>query len=323
MKSAGLIQSNSGQAIRSIGDLLRPLSAELADLFDDAPIPAALAFAINLPSPEWEPQTAQTIPAGAKLGLIAGPEVLRFHAISALQRLARSARIMVANTWGAKGVFNWADPHHMGTVGLQADDFRLLNFHEIDLVIAFGADPLESPDDAIGCEVLHIHPLQIEKLSIPLITTEIDSQKKPPLFTAIADIAQPGYLSNQFPRHPARCVMDVKRSVPPGGIVVVEPGPLGLWFARTFPTEAPGTIIVPAWSKPGAAAAIGLISAIYGHHATVITSSPMDHVSAAIQEIGAAIEAPLKIEEWGPADIDLSVTESLIAVAGEVIAWRT
>jgi len=323
MKSARLIQSNSGQATRSIGDLLRPVSGELADLFDDAPIPAALAFAINLPQPAWEPQIAQTIPAGAKLGLLAGPEVLRFDAIAALQRLATGAGIMVANTWGAKGVFNWADPHHMGTVGLQADDFKLLNFHDLDLVIAFGADPLESPDDAIGCEVLHIHPLQIEALSIAPTTTDIELLTKPPLFTAIADIAQPGYLSNQSPRHPARCVIDVKRSVPPGGIVVVEPGPLGLWFARTFPTEAPGTIIVPAWSKPGAAAAIGLISAIYGHHATVITSSPMDQVSAAIQEISAAIEAPLKIEEWGPEDIDLSVTKSLLAVAGEVIAWRT
>lgn len=322
MRSAPLIQSNSGRAIRSVGDLLRPVSAELADLFDDAPIPAALAFAINLAPPVWEPQDALRIPAGARLGLLAGPEVLRFDAIAPLQSLVRSAGMMVANTWGAKGVFNWADPHHMGTVGLQADDFRLLNFHELDLVIAFGADPLESPDDAIGCEVLHIHPLQIEKLSILQITTKVESLTKPPLFTAIADIAQPGYLSNQSPRHPTRCVMDVKRSLPPGGIVAVEPGPLGLWFARTFPTEAPGTIIVPAWSKPGAAAAIGLISAIYGHHATVITSARMDQVSAAIQEIGREIEAPLKIEEWGPKDIDLSVTESLIAVAGEVIAWR-
>lgn len=312
-----------GRAIRSVGDLLRPVSAELADLFDDAPIPAALAFAINLTPPAWDPEDALRIPAGARLGLLAGPEVIRFDAIAPLQSLAKSAGMMVANTWGAKGVFNWADPHHMGTVGLQADDFRLLNFHELDLVIAFGADPVESPDDAIGCEVLHIHPLQIEKLSIPQITTKIESVTKPPLFTAIADIAQPGYLSNQSPRHPARCVMDVKHSVPPGGIVVVEPGPLGLWFARTFPTEAPGTIIVPAWSKPGAASAIGLAAAIHGRHTTVITSSPMDFITDAIQEIGTRIEAPMKIEQWGPTDIDLSETESLIAVAGEVLAWRT
>lgn len=308
--------------MKTIGDLLRPISGDLADLFNDAPTPAALSFAINLSPPPWEQSLAPDLRKGQRLGLLAGPEVLRFNAIASLQRLAKSAGLMVANTWGAKGLFNWADPHHMGTVGLQADDFRLLNFHELDLVIAFGADPLESPDDALGCEVLHIHPLQIETLSIPQKAGEVESLEKPPLFKAIAAIAQPGYLSNQSPRHPARCVMDVKRSVPLGGIVVVEPGPIGLWFARTFPTEAPGTIIIPAWSKPGAAAAIGLICAIYGHHATVVTSSPMDHVSTAIREIGNQIEAPIRIEEWGATDIDLSETQSLIAAAGEVIAWR-
>ena len=309
--------------IQSVGDLLRPVSGEVADLFIGAPIPAALAFAINLPPPLWERRDAPTIREGAKLGLLAGPEVLRFDQIETLASMARRAGMMVANTWGAKGVFNWADPLHMGTVGLQAEDFKLLNFHDLDLVIAIGADPLESPDDAIGCEVLHVHPLQIETLSIARRTADFESLTKPPLFTAIADIAQPGYLSNQTPRHPARCVMDVKRSVPPGGVVVVEPGLLGLWFARTFPTERPGTIIVPAWSRPGAAAAIGLIAAIHGRHATVITSSPMDAITAAIQEMGTQIEAPVKIEQWGPGDIDLSETESLISVAGEVLAWRT
>ena len=31
----------------------------------------------------------------------------------------------VVNTWGAKGVLRWDDPHHAGTAGLQADDFDL------------------------------------------------------------------------------------------------------------------------------------------------------------------------------------------------------
>ena len=230
---------------------------------------------------------------------------------------------MIANTWGAKGVFNWADPHHMGTAGLQADDFKLLNFLELDLVIAIGADPLESPDSAIGCEVLHLHPLQIDSLALQGSDFDVKLLDKPPLFKTIADIAQPGYVSNQSPRHPARCVMDVKRSLPPGGMVVVEPGPLGLWFARTFPTEAAGTIVVPAWSKPGAAAAIGLIAAIHGRHSTVITSSPMDEVTAAIQGLGNQIEAPIQLESWGPSDIDISETKTLIAAAGEVIAWTT
>ncbi len=309
--------------METIRDLLLPISGDLAGLFSDAPIPAALAMAMNLSPPVWSQTDTPSIPKGAKIGLLAGPEVLRFNAIDNIHRLAHRSGLMVANTWGAKGVFSWADPHHMGTVGLQANDFMLLNFHELDLVVALGADPLESPDDAIDCEVLHVHPLQIDSLALPKSPTNSDSLKKPPLFTRIADIAQPGYLSNQSPRHPARCVMDVKRSMPPGGIVVAEPGPLGLWFARTFPTETPGSIVVPAFSAPGLAAAIGLVAAVSGRQATVITSAPMDPVTAAVQQLGNQIEAPIRIESYGPTDIDLSVTLELIACAGEVIAWRT
>ena len=41
-------------------------------------------------------------------------------------------------------VFNWDSPHHMGTCGLQADDFALLGFAEYELIVASGIDPLES-----------------------------------------------------------------------------------------------------------------------------------------------------------------------------------
>lgn len=309
--------------MKTLGDLLLPISGELAGLFIETPIPAALAMALKLPPPVWRYTDTPNIPKGAKIGLLAGPEVLRFNAVNDLHRLAHRSKLMVANTWGAKGVFKWADPHHMGTVGLQANDFTLLDFDELDLVIAMGADPLESPDDALRCEVVHVHPMQIESLAIKESSVNIELQEKPPLFKAIAAIAQPGYLSEQNPRHPARCVIDVKRSLPPGGIVVVEPGLLGLWFARTFPTETPGSVVIPAFSAPGLAAVIGLVAAINGHHATVITSEPMDQVTEAVHEISRQIKASIHIESWGPADIDLSATKSLIAAAGEVLAWRT
>ena len=64
-------------------------------------------------------------------------------------RSPRPRNIGVANTWGAKGVFAWDSPHHLGTCGLQAHDFELLGFADLDLLWVTGLDPDESPARAL------------------------------------------------------------------------------------------------------------------------------------------------------------------------------
>lgn len=304
-------------AVESLGDLLRPASAVLAAAFEDVGVPGALAHAIRRPAPSAPPGPVPAVPRGARLAVLAGPGVLAHLAVDALHRFAERAGLGVANTWGAKGVYAWDDPHHLGTVGLQRDDFTLLALDRVDLVLAVGVDPLESPDAAIGRPVLHVDPRHLDDLEV---TVAAAPPERPPFFDAIASVVGPGYGSEDRPRHPARAVMDLKRGVPPGGIVTGEPGMVGFWIARAFPTDAPGQVVVPAWQRPGAAAAAALVAALGGRHATAVLPEPLDPTTAEVARIVDALEVPVRIEPWG-ADVDLGRTAELTAVAGPIVAW--
>ena len=300
-----------------LGELLRPASPELASHFDDVEVPAALAFALELPAPDSPAPPRPQLPDDATFAILAGPGVLAHRAIDALHRFADRAGAGVLNTWGAKGVYRWDNPHHLGTVGLQRDDFPLCDLDRVDLVLMVGADPAESPDAAIGRPVVHVDPRHLDDLPVDRMT---EAAARPRFFDAIAAVAGPGYVDDARPRHPARAVIDLKHGIPPGGIVTAEPGPVGLWFARTFPTDAPGQVVVPAWSRPGAAAALALAAVLRGRHATAVMPAPLDEITVEVARIADMLEAPVRFEPWGE-DVDLTRTDELIAAAGPVVAW--
>ena len=239
----------------------------------------------------------------------------------ACREFAAAAHVGVANTWGAKGVFNWDSPHHLGTCGLQADDFALLGFADLDLLWVAGLDPDESPAERyeFGARVVTLRPTDLAALATGIARSSYPIEP-PPLFERIAAVAQPGYVDDRVPRHPARAVMDLKQRTPAGGIITAAPGPAGLWFARTFPTDAPGTIVVPARATPGIAVACALAAARAGRPATAVAVEPLDDVSQALVELGARLSAPLTVELWGD-DVDLSLTGLLVDAAGPVVAW--
>jgi hypothetical protein len=215
--------------METVGDLLRDASPDLAAQLE-VPIPGALASALHLPVP---PRLGATVgrldqPRG-RTAMLAGPGVLRDRAVDGLREFAVAANVGVANTWGAKGVFNWDSPHHLGTCGLQADDFELLGFADLDGLWVVGLDPAESPPERyeLGARVVPIQPADLAAFA-PQVARSSYPIEPPPLFERIAAVAQPGYVDERFPRHPARAVMDVKRRLPPGGIVTAQPGPAGL-----------------------------------------------------------------------------------------------
>jgi thiamine pyrophosphate-dependent acetolactate synthase large subunit-like protein len=312
------------RAVETIGELLADASRELAAQFADIPIPGALRYTLGLPPP---PRSGAPIglldqPRGRTV-MLAGPGVLRDRAVDGLRAFAAAANVGVANTWGAKGVFNWDSPHHLGTCGLQADDFVLLGFADVDLLWTVGLDPAESPPTriALGATVVPIAPGDLDpfaghvaRSSYPIVV--------PPLFERLAAIAQPGYSDDRFPRHPARAVIDAKQRLAPDGVVTADPGPAGLWVARTFPTDAPGTVVVPAVAAPGIGAALALAAARAGHPALAVTIDPVDEATRAVWDLARALDADLTVEVWGD-DVDLSLTELLVEAAGPVVAWAS
>jgi thiamine pyrophosphate-dependent acetolactate synthase large subunit-like protein len=309
-----------------LADALRPYSAELAAHYADVEIPAAVeepwTFAgstsfITIGSGEtFSPDLLAD--ASARVALLVGPRALKDTA--GIHRVAHELGAPVANTWGAKGIYPWNDGHHMGTCGLQRDDFVLLGLGEFDLVIAVGLDDAECrpsvpPDIRLVYFRGDLMRLPVPGAPRPLVPAGLNE-----LFRRISAIAQPGYVDEAVPRHPARAVMDLKQSLGPATRVTAQPGDVGLWIARTFPTDRLGSIAVPAHDRPGIGAAVGLASAARNTETVTVARDPVDDETHAILELAARHDLPLRLEVWGD-DVDWSRTDDLIAAAGPVVAW--
>jgi thiamine pyrophosphate-dependent acetolactate synthase large subunit-like protein len=308
--------------VDTVGERLRAISGELASAFGDVPTPPAFAWALD-PRPRLHTAERRGHDLGdpeGRLAILAGPHALEFR--DALHRVAEHLSAPVANTWGAKGIFPWDSPHHMGTCGLQSDDFALLGFADYGVILATGIDPAESPEHRFAlAPVVHVLPKTLGHLAedVPPRSHPIEPNA---LYDRIASVAQAGYVDDRVPRHPARAVMDLKRSMAPGAVLTAQPGPVGLWVARTFPTDGPGTVFVPAVDAPGIAAALALLAAAAGRDAVAVTEAPIDPVTEMAVEVAARAGTPFRLEVWAD-DVDLGLTSLLVDAAGPVVAWKT
>ncbi len=334
----------------SVGELLRDGGADpgaVSTAFDDLPVPASLEHALGVEPPPPVTSEPPDLPVGKPV-VLAGPEVVRARQIEGLRALASAANAPVANTWGAKGVFAWDSPHHMGTCGLQARDFELLGFDTYDVIVATGTDHLESPLERFAlAPVVDVDPSALGALAAG-VTRAPGPIRPNNLYERLAAVAQPGFVDDRVPLHPARAVADLRAALLPGGVVVADPGPAGLWVARTFPTTEPGTVVVPAVAAPGLAAALALVAALRGHAAIAVTTEPLDRVTLDILELAARLAVGFVVDVWGgggpvrtAADhldalhaahrepgvtivdvpVDQSRTDALVDAAGPVVAW--
>jgi thiamine pyrophosphate-dependent acetolactate synthase large subunit-like protein len=284
--------------------------------------------------------------------VLAGPGVIDDDAIDGLRALAAAGDLGVANTWGAKGVFAWDSPHHLGTCGLQARDFELLGFGAADLIVATGVSSPESPRERFAlAPVVEIAPTALRDAAGRVRAT---SAPQNDLYPRLAAVAQPGYADDKVPLHPARAAADLGAVLPAGGLVVAEPGVAGLWVARTFPTPAlaPGEarrVVVPARYTPGGAATLAVEGARAGRPTILVVERTPDTATRAVIEAAASEHLELTVAVWsddagslahvdehqarlrdalatpGVVLIDLAVelgdTSLLIDAAGDVVAW--
>jgi thiamine pyrophosphate-dependent acetolactate synthase large subunit-like protein len=301
----------------TIAALLRAAgAATLADPFAGVPVPASFAVACGIEL-ELPPvgRSVPTLDCDRPTALLAGPGVLATGAVDALHRFARAANVGIANTYGAKGVFAWDSPFHLGTCGLQADDFSLLGFDDVEQIVAIGVDPVETPRERWArAPVVDVDPRHLEVLvdRVRPATASIETSE---LYRRIAAVAQPGYVDDSVPRHPARAVADLAVTHP-DAIVIAQPGPTGLWLGRVLPTDRPGRVTVPARAIPGIAAALALVAHQRGVEAVAVTLDPVDAPTRAALDL----EPDLRVLAWGE-DVDWSRTAELIAAAGPVDAW--
>jgi Thiamine pyrophosphate enzyme, central domain len=340
----------------TVGELLRDAAAGtdvegLARRFDRLPVPAGLVHSLGLqpvaaPAPPVPDTLAGEVPDNVVV--LAGPEVVRTGAVDGLRAFATAANVPVANTWGAKGVLMWDSPHHMGTCGLQARDFELLGFATYDAIIATGIDADESPRELFElAPVIEVPPGELERLG-QLVRRSAEPIRPNDLYARLSAIAQPGFVDQRVPLHPARAVADIRAALPPGGVVTADPGVAGVWVARTFPTTEPGSVLVPATAVRGSAAALALVATLRGRPAIAVTVEPLDHATLAVLELATELAAEFAVDVWGAggpvrrADdhlgqleaavrdpgvtildvpVDVSLTRRLVDAAGPVVAW--
>jgi hypothetical protein len=339
--------------VETVGLLLRAAAAgadigSVAEAFDRVEVPSTLAYALGLdPERDDRVQTAE-LPAG-RFVVLAGPGVVATRSIDGLRAFATAANVSVANTWGAKGVLPWDSPHHMGTCGLQAHDFELLGFARYDAIVSTGTDLAETPSERFAlAPLVDVPPRELGRLA-DLVAPTTESTPTTELYERLSAIAQPGYVDDRVPLHPARAVADLRATLPAGGVITADPGLAGLWVARTFPTTEPGTVVVPSVATPGIATALALVAALRGLPAFASTTEPLDHATLALLELATDLGAALVVDVWGAggpvrraADhlaqlqaasrepgvsildvpVDAGLTRKLVDAAGPVVAWE-
>ena len=201
----------------------------------------------------------------------------------------------MANTWGAKGMFAWDSPHHLGTCGLQADDFALLGFGDVDLLVATGLDPDEAPEArwALAPHVV-VAPEHLGSVgwrpaprspAHPTGSTR-SSPRSSNDFALVAGtpLPRPGR------RRPAR-------RAPWGGVIAADPGLAGLWIARTFPTTDARRSAFPPPSRP-AMRPRPRRGAFDGRPAIAVTTAPVDSTTARVLELAAVMGVGFPLELW-------------------------
>lgn len=239
------------------------------------------------------------------LGILVGPGVVRDGCVDGLRAFARQVGCGVVNTWGAKGVFAWDDPLHFGTAGLQARDFELAGLGQVDVLVTSGldADEVTSQPWLGRAEVIDVAPADLEsiELDLPAGTTV-----RPALYTELAAVIGPMYAAPGSP--PARAAA-LAAALPVDGLVVAEPGLVGFWLARTFPTAVSGSVLVPAAGGAAAAWSAAASAASAGRPVVLVAASRP-----------TADLADVVLEVWPPGEVDLDPS-ALVSVAGEIVAW--
>ena len=352
---------------------------DLVDVLASVPgvdVPAATAIHLDLdleavlevavmPAVEPERSLVFTLdPSMASLNLVAvvGPGVVRAGGVEGLKAFARSAGIGIVNSWGAKGVERWDSPFNFGTAGLQARDMELAGVPSTDIVVASGLDSAELSVASLGNPVVQeVAPGQLAALCHRWAGSQPAPEVRPALYRDLADLVTPLYESDAVPLSPARAALHLSGALPDGGVAVADPGPAGLWLARTFPTSFPGSVCVPATSIAGFAAAAALVCALEQRPCLAVSGagaegwgsdgSP-DPTTDALMELARGLGVGLALQVWGtegslrsfddhvsllkdhlrvaegatevrldPVPVDLSVTASLVEIAGPVVAW--
>ena len=215
--------------------------------------------------------------------LLIGAGANRKRACRMLRRFVDRTCIPFVTTQMGKGVINEDNDHFIGNAALSSNDFVHRALDAADVIINVGHDVVEKPPFFMvpgGCTVIHVNYTSAEidpvyfpqveivgdiAYSIWKIGDELPGQclRDYSFFekvrTALAGHLRQGADDSRFPIYPQRLVADVRRVMPPDGIIALDNGIYKIWFARNYPAYLPNTVLL---DNALAAMGAGLPSAI-------------------------------------------------------------
>lgn len=301
----------------------------------------------------------QAVHAANRPVLLAGPGVLHHGAVPGLHALATVLDTGVLNTWGAKGVFDWRDPHHWATVGLQARDLELGGMAGADLVLTSGLDPDETPRDlGSHAPVLDVPPAALDRLASTMAPRRrlgvVEGSVEPPtLRQRLSAATSRGWARSLPPLAPTQATRTYAQLSAGRGLVAADPGTAGYWVARTFPTTVAGEALVPGDAgSHGFAVACAMVARRHnpGRAVVAVLDDPIDRTSAQLLETASTLGLGMVVEVWDPEGVKLDAPahaerlrhalrscgaapltlhlgtfagqmEEMVAAAGAVTAW--
>jgi len=172
------------------------------------------------------------------------------------------------STQMGKGVVDERDPLYLGNAALSSGDFLHRAIDHADLIINVGHDVVEKPpfimtEDQV--KVIHINftSAEVDPVYFPHVEVVGDiansiwqlAENVNPQPTwdfayfdkvrrCLIDQLAEGTDDPRFPILPQRLVADVRRVMPPDGIIALDNGLYKIWFARNYPAYQTNTVLL-------------------------------------------------------------------------------
>ena len=254
--------------------------------------------------------------------VLVGGDAVAAGWVPALRSIAVEMRVGMLNTFAAKGLFEWNDPAHLGTIGLQERDLELAGVAGSDVLLV-GVPDHEVPGEWLDAVGARCRPIDIDDLRAALVTNA-EPTPRPPLYGALAAVCGPMYAIDTLPLNPARAAADLAGWLPVDGAVQAWPDTAGFWLARTFPTRVLGSMRVAPRGLEGGLDRVPTLYVVAEHRpAGLPEGAVVEHWSADGPRLSPH-ERLARLAEavdhgrgaWLELGVDLAAVEVLAGVAG-------
>ena len=212
-------------------------------------------------------RAAEMLLAAQRPLIVLGAATSRPRSTAGLAGFVRRTQIPFVTTQMGKGTVPGGANLYMGTAALSERDYVHEAIERADLIVAIGHDTIEKPPFIMGPrgpQVIHVSytPANVEQVYFP--HAEVVGDVGPSL-ELLADrvegkLPRAGALlalrdgileritaraeEDRFPPTPQRIVHDVRRVMPPDGIVALDNGMYKIWFARNYRTHVANTLLL-------------------------------------------------------------------------------